>query len=182
MPTNPVTNLLNVFQPGKPGFPDHWHYLAKCITGVIICYILYKKIPQYPFYWAIISVVIVLSPDNNTALAYDRIWANLLGCGVGICLYYIHLPDLLMLCIGVVLTIWVGIALNLVTTLRSALAALVIITIDIEQGSKWYIALQRVFCVVAGCIVALVVTMAFDEIFKKMKKKAPPLPIEKQAS
>lgn len=151
----------------RSAYSTYFIYLMKCLTGVIICYLLYKYIPQYPFYWSLVSVVVALSPDNSNTLAYDRMKANLLGCAVGLCLYPIHISYLLILCIGVILTIVIGIAFRITQTLRSALAALVIVTIQEQLENHWYIALERVACVVAGCLVALLVTMLFNMILKK---------------
>jgi uncharacterized membrane protein YccC len=137
-------------------------YLLKCLSGVAICYFLYIKIPKYPFYWSIVSVAIALSPDNSNRLAYDRMKANLLGCAVGLCLYPLNLPGLAALCIGITLTLSIGFALKIPSTLRSALAALIIVTIHEEEQRQWYLPLERVTCVVAGCLVALLVTLVFN--------------------
>ncbi|HEX9513149.1 MAG TPA: FUSC family protein [Puia sp.] len=155
----------------KPIFLSNIPYLLKCLTGVIICYVLYKEIPQYPFYWAIVSVVIALAPDNSNRQAYDRMKANILGCIVGLCLYPVHVPNLLLLCIGITLTIGVGISLRLTSTLRSAMAALVIVLIHEEQVKQWYLPLERVLCVVAGCLVALIVTLVFNKIPRLFRSK-----------
>jgi len=120
---------MKVLQLNKSVFLSNLPYLAKCVIGVILCYILYKEIPRYPFYWALVSVVIAISPDNSNRLAYDRMKANVLGCGVGLCLYPVHIPNLVLLCLGITLTISVGIALRLTSTLRSAMAALIIVLI-----------------------------------------------------
>lgn len=158
----------------KQVFLSNIPYLLKCLTGVIICYILYKEFPQYPFYWAIVSVVIALAPDNSNRQAYDRMKANILGCAVGLSLYPVHVPHLLLLCIGITLTIGVGIALRLTSTLRSAMAALIIILIHEEQVKQWYLPLERVLCVVAGCLVALTVTLVFNQIPRIFRSRSSP--------
>jgi len=155
---------MKVLQLNKSIFLSNLPYLAKCVIGVILCYILYKEIPQYPFYWALVSVVIAISPDNSNRLAYDRMKANVLGCGVGLCLYPVHIPNLVLLCLGIILTICVGIALQLTSTLRSAMAALIIVLIHEEQVKQWYLPLERVLCVIAGCLVALFVSLLFNRI------------------
>lgn len=122
--------------------------------------------PQYPFYWALVSVVVSLSPDRTNKLAFDRMKANMIGCTAGIALYPLHLPSLVILCLGVILTIVIGIALRMTNTLKTALAALVIINIQEQQEKHWYIALERVSCVVIGCLVALGVTLLFNLMIK----------------
>ena len=146
-------------------------YLLSCLTGVVICYVLYKRIPAYPFYWAIISVVLALSPENSTRLGFNRIKANVLGCAIGICLYPLHLPDLLILCSGVLIIIVIALFFKLADTLRSALAAFIIVTVRVETEKHWYVALERVMCVVAGCLVALALTALFNYLLNKANRK-----------
>jgi len=148
----------------------HFIYLANCLAGVLICYGLYAAFPAYPFYWAIVSVVIALSPDNSTRQAFNRIKANILGCLVGIGLYPLHLPEVGILLLGVLIIIFIGFWLNIADTLRSALAALIIVTIQVEQGKHWYIALERMGCVITGCTVALLLTVFFNYLLRKKNK------------
>jgi uncharacterized membrane protein YgaE (UPF0421/DUF939 family) len=111
----------------------HVLYMLCCLIGVLICYALYKAFPGYPFYWAIVSVVLALTPDNSTRQAFNRIKANVLGCAAGVLLYPLHFPELLILCIGVALIIIAGFVFNITDTLRSALAAFIIVTIQVEK-------------------------------------------------
>lgn len=165
---------MKFIQLNKSVYISNLAYLAKCVIGVILCYILYKEIPQYPFYWAIVSVVIAISPDNSNRLAYDRMKANILGCAVGLSLYPIHMPNLLILCLGIILTICIGIALQITPTLRSAMAALIIVLIHEEHVKQWYIPLERVLCVIAGCAVALLVSLVFNMIAQRFKSRPSP--------
>ncbi len=145
-------------------------YLLKCIIGIIICYVFYKEIPQYPFYWAMVSVVITISPESNNKLAYDRIIANTLGCAAALCLYPIHASSLVILCAGVVVTIVAGTLLKITGVLRSALAALVIVIVNEEHHRDWLVALERVGCVITGCIVALGITLFFNVVLRAYNK------------
>ncbi|MDN5627353.1 MAG: FUSC family protein [Weeksellaceae bacterium] len=142
---------------------SEWIYLVKCVIGAAICYLFYAFLPQYPVYWAIISVVIVFSPDNNKKLAYDRIKSNLLGASIGLVLFFIPLPSIMVICCGVALTILVGIALKLDNTLRTALAALVIVLIQENQEHDWMVPIERVVCVCIGCFIALIITFVFSK-------------------
>lgn len=146
-------------------------YVLKCVSGIIICYILYKAFPQYPFYWAIVSVAITVSPDSSNKLAYDRIMANCLGCAVALCLYPIHTSSLLLLSIGVAVTIMIGTFFKLTNVLRSAIAALVIVIINEEEHRSYVIALERVGCVIAGCVVALALTLIFNKVMQLHLKR-----------
>lgn len=145
---------------------SEWIYLIKCVIGAVICYSIYYFLPQYPVYWAVVSVVLVFSPENNSQLAYDRIKSNFLGAGVGLLLYFIPLHTIALLGIGVALTIWFGIALKLDKTLRSALAALVIVLVEESAKRDWLIAIERVICVCLGCLVAMIITYVFSKIIR----------------
>lgn len=149
--------------------PNTSLYALRCIIGIIICYQLYILYPQYPFHWAVVSVVVAISPDNDTKLAIDRMKANIFGCAVGLALFLIHDPNLWMLCIGTIIIIICGIMFRLSGSIRSALAALTIIMIDSAHPHDYTLALSRVACVIAGCLVALMVTLLFNSIYRLLK-------------
>lgn len=139
-------------------------YIVKCLLGVLVCYGFYSSFPSYPFYWSIISVVLVFTPDNDQRLAFDRIKANLLGSGVGLVIYLFPLNGLLMFCSAVMATILLGIFLRLENTIRPALAAVIIVLVQESQHKDWIIALERVACVLLGCFVALCITLVFTKV------------------
>jgi uncharacterized membrane protein YgaE (UPF0421/DUF939 family) len=121
-----------------------------------------------------ISVVLVIAPNSKDSnqLAFDRIKANILGSSVGLLLFLIRIPNLFLICIGVMLTIAIGIFLKLNSALRSALSALVIVMIHEEgKSSTWHIALERMGCVIIGCIIGLLITLAFNA-FSITKKQS----------
>lgn len=149
-------------------------YIFQCILGLSICYTLYKCFPQHQFYWSMISVVLVIAPNSeeSNSLAFDRIKANILGSLIGLLLFLIRIPNLFLICIGVMLTIVIGVLLKLHAALRSALAALVIVMVHEEgKNSTWHIALERVGCVMIGCIIGLLITIVFNS-FRISKNKA----------
>jgi len=163
-----LKNIPNLFKPGWT--TSDFIYTIKCVVGVSICYIIYQLVPQYPFYWAIVSVVLAFSGDNSNEQAYSRIKANVLGCTVGACLYPFHIPELVTLCLGVVITIIAGYLLHITTTIRTALAALIIVVIQVEQTKYWEVAIQRVVCVVTGCTIALLLTLIFNFTYPDTNK------------
>jgi len=151
-------------------------YILECIVGLSICYALYKLFPQHQFYWSMISVLLVIAPDSKDSarLAVDRMKANILGSSIGLLLFLIHRPDLLLVCIAVALTIVIGTFLKLNAALRTSLAALVIVMIHEEQrNSAWSIALERMGCVTLGCVIGLLVILIFNSlpIVKRLRNK-----------
>ncbi len=151
---------------------DNTLYATRCIIGVVICYILFIYFPELPFQWSVVSVVVAISPDNSPSLAVDRMKANLLGCAIGFGLFFIPAPNLLMLCLGVILVIITGLYLQLHGSLRSALAAIVVLMVDSTHAHDWKLALGRLSCVIIGCLIALLVTIGFNQIFLLIKRKS----------
>ncbi len=141
-------------------------YVLRCLTGVVVCYVLYRQFPQYPFHWSLVSVVVATSPESSNRLAYDRMKANLLGGAVGLVLYFMDFPTLLLLCVGIVATILIGTLIRLNNATRAAMAALIIVLLQEEQVKDWSLVLQRVACVFVGCIVALLITLMFNMLLK----------------
>ena len=150
---------------------DNTLYATRCIIGVVICYILFIYFPSLPFQWSVVSVVVAISPDNSPQLAVDRMKANLLGCAIGFALFFVHEPNLLMLCIGIILVIISGLSLQLQGSIRSALAAIVVLMVDSTHEHDWRLALGRLSCVIIGCLIALLVTIGFNRIFTLIRKK-----------
>lgn len=156
--------------------PQLFIYILECMIGLCITYTLYKCFPRHQFYWSMISAVLVIAPDGKSSnqLAFDRMKANILGSSIGLLLFLIHQPNLFLICIAVLLTIITGTFLKLHTALRSALAAVIIVMIHEEgQHSTWHIAIERMGCVIIGCIIGLLITFAFNyfDNFKKQRDK-----------
>lgn len=154
-------------------------YILKCLAGLSICYALYIAFPQHQFYWSMISVLLSFAPDENHSnrLAYDRMKANVAGSVIGLLLFLMHTPTLIFLCFGVVITIAVGTLLQFENATRSALAAMMIVMLYEQKQSTWHVALERMFCVIIGCVIALAVTLLFSFVQKRLKhghKKSPP--------
>ncbi len=143
-------------------------YLIKCVLGALICYSFYFLLPQYPLYWAVVSTVLVFSPENNNQLAFDRIKCNLLGGAIGLLLYFVPFPNMILLGMGIALTIVIGLALRFDKTIRTALAAVVIVLVEESSSRDWLVAIERIVCVIIGCTVALVITFLFSNAKKMM--------------
>ena len=149
---------------------EEWIYLLKCLIGAAVCFTIFTAFPAYPLYWSLISVVLVFTPDNSNQLAYDRIKSNFLGAGIGMLLFFLPLPELVLLLTGIAVTVLVGFALGFEKTLRPALAALIIVLLEAKGESHWLIPVERVLCVSLGCVVALFITYVFSLGHKVWRK------------
>jgi uncharacterized membrane protein YgaE (UPF0421/DUF939 family) len=151
--------------------PDFIKYIIKCLIGTAVCFGLYKAFPQHQLNWSIISVLLVLAPDkaDSIRLANDRMKANIIGAGIGLFAFLIHKPDLFVLSVSVTAVILVCYFLKLVNPSRSALAALVIVLIQEEGYNTGSAAVERMACVIIGCVVGLIITYLFAITGKNSK-------------
>ncbi len=159
-------------------------YALEFITATLVGFVLYRLFPDYHMIWAMTSIALVLSPksDKSRLLIYDRIKANLLGVLVGFIVLVAHRPNILMFCLGAVVLILISNFLRYLTCIRSSLVALVVVVIpEIDKtGHDYRIALDRITAVIAGCIIALAVSVVFDlvmKLFGKMKTDADSKPV-----
>ena len=142
-------------------------YNPKCFVGVTVGYLLYKAFPQHSgqYLWMLISILLSITHDNNSKVAYDRMKGNILGSAVGLFAFFLHNPpNLLTICIGVSLTITICFGLKLIGVSRTALVAFIIVVLYEEAHSSWEVAVYRMASVVVGCLIGLVINYAFRKL------------------
>jgi uncharacterized membrane protein YgaE (UPF0421/DUF939 family) len=142
-------------------------YNVKCFAGVTVGYVLYEAFPQQSgqFLWMLISILLSITHDNNSKVAYDRMRGNVLGSAVGLFAFFLHNPpNLLTICIGVALTIAICFHLKLIGVSRTALVAFIIVVLYEEAHSSWEGAVYRMSSVVVGCLIGLVINYAFRKM------------------
>lgn len=138
-------------------------YTAKCVAGAILVYIIAQLCNYKDTTWALISVLLVLSPDGKDALplAITRIKANVVGAVVAVLMLLVMPPNMWMIALGLAVTMSFCYLFKLDAGIRSALAATIIIMLHNEGKHLWDTALERVISVLAGCVLALLITFAF---------------------
>jgi uncharacterized membrane protein YgaE (UPF0421/DUF939 family) len=139
-------------------------YNVKCFAGVTVGYVLYEAFPQQSgqFLWMLISILLSITHDNNSKVAYDRMRGNVLGSAVGLFAFFLHNPpNLLTICIGVAMTIAICFRLKLIGVSRTALVAFIIVMLNEEANGNWKVAVYRMASVVVGCLIGLVINYAF---------------------
>ena len=143
-------------------------YIAKCVSGSLLVFLISWLINYKDFSWCMISVMLVLTPESSEAmsLAITRIKANFIGGLVSILFILLNLPLYLSISLSVVLTILACNHFKLMTGSRAALAAVIIIMMHGEEFSHpnfWSITLQRLGSVIVGCLIGLLVTIIFNQ-------------------
>ncbi len=141
-------------------------YILKCVLGASICYGFYRYFPNHQFSWSIVSVLLVIAPESadSIRLAFDRMKANILGASVGMTVFIVHTPEFISLFVAIITTILLATFIKLGGASRSALAALAIVLIQENEKNTWRSALERMGCVVSGCLAGLLVTVIFYKI------------------
>jgi hypothetical protein len=150
-------------------------YIAKCVAAVSFISCL-SSLLRYPdLGWCLVSAVLVLSPDAKEALpvALTRIAANLVGSAAIFLCLLAGLPTVVTLSLAYGLAIAACFLFHLMNASRTALVAVTIIMLHPSEAHVWDNALERVLSVVTGCIVALVITLAFHRRWSEPSNDAP---------
>jgi len=150
-------------------------YMGKCVTGALLVYLIAWLLDYNEYIWALISVMLVLSPDGTDAvsLAMSRIKANLVGAAAGLIMHTLHPPTVIMVCGGIAITVAACTLLKLEASTRSALAAAIIVALHEAGRHIWDTALERVLGVLAGCLLGLLVTFIFHSRFTTHPAETP---------
>ncbi len=142
-------------------------YNLKCFVGVAVGYLLYKAFPEQSgqLLWLLLSILLSITHDNSSKVAYDRMKGNVVGSLVGLFAYFLHdPPNLLTICVGVATTITICSFLRLIDVARTALVAFVIVVLFDEAHSSWQGAVYRMGSVVVGCFIGLVINFVFRRL------------------
>jgi uncharacterized membrane protein YccC len=145
------------------------------MLGILITCTLYKMFPKHQLSWSVISVVLAFSPFEKDArqVAYDRMKANIIGSAAGLLIFTLHFPGIyLPMVLGAFITILARTSLNILSTVRSALAAVIIVLFYEEDNAAFQFAVERAICVCIGCLVALLLTLLFDVLFYRYKRRS----------
>lgn len=137
-------------------------FVVECLIGTVTGFLLYRIYPVIGA-WSLFSILLVLAPDRKDAmvLASNRIKANLVGATIGLGISYMHPVGLMTICLGITVAMVVCEWLKLKAVTKSALVAILIITMHEPGLYFWNIALERAGGVMLGCIIGVVITYSF---------------------
>jgi uncharacterized membrane protein YccC len=148
-------------------------YIAKCLAAVVVIG-TFSVLTQYSeTVWALISAVLVLSPDDQEALplAVTRIEANLLGSVSALLCMLPQFQTVVTICLAFTLSIVICYLFRLMPASRSALAAVTIVVMaPSTEGELWDKPVARMISVTAGCLVGLIITLAVHRRLPRAKR------------
>ncbi len=98
-------------------------YAGKLMSAVLLCYLLSLWVSRLDYIWALISAVLVMSPEGKDAqdLSITRIKGNILGCLVGVLFLFAALENPVNIIAGAFVSLMLCYAFKLVAGARSLL-------------------------------------------------------------
>ncbi len=143
-------------------------YIGKITTAILLCYVLSHAVSRIDYIWALISAILVMSPEGKDAveLSVIRIKGNIVGVLVGVFFLLVALENPVNIIAGGAVALFICHRLKLMPGARATLVALVITLMQTDPTDHWGSAATRVAAVVAGCAIALVATELFHNVLK----------------
>lgn len=146
-------------------------FIIECLIGTTIGFYIYKHYPKGGA-WCLFSILLVIAPDRKDAmkLALTRIKANFVGAIIGLILFYFLPITLFKICLGITAAILICEWFKLQEAMRSAIIAVLIITLHEPGQHFWDIALERALGVIIGCLIGVLLTYIFHIIVQNVMK------------
>ncbi len=143
-------------------------YLLKMVTAVLLCFVLSLWVSQVDYIWALISSVLVMTPEGKDAvqLSVIRIKGNIIGCLVGVLFLFAALENPVNIIAGATVALFACHRFGLMAGARSTVVALIITLMQTDSADHWGAAVSRVAAVVAGCAIARFATHLVHNVFK----------------
>lgn len=148
-------------------------YTIRVLIGFLIGYPLFVSFPQYSVSWTLISIILVISPQENESkkIAIDRAKSNFIGSAIGLSLYVVPISQLYAMIIGIVASLITCKLLNIMAVARTSMVALIIVYLHEQQSRSYFAALDRFGCVCLGCLIGLGVILSTSNIILKLRKR-----------
>jgi len=148
-------------------------YTLRCLIGFSIGYALFLKYPDYELFWTLLSIILVISPEEKDSrrLSIERFKSNLIGSLVALfCIHFIG-SSLYAIIIGIIVTIIVCRAFKVMNMARVALVAQLIIMIQPHHSSMGEAPIYRFVSVGTGCLIGLLIVVITSMIIRPLKRK-----------
>ena len=157
--------MPNTTLPPKTTFIDAFFFSAKAAISGVVAVLCFDFWHLQGAMWAAISAVIVTQPSLHPSMRASlmRVIANLIGACVGAIFAGVFGHTLYGLAAGVMVTGLICHLTSLDEALRPAYAAVIIVMLNPGSGNTWFNSIERVYAVVIGCVVSLIVGFLFDK-------------------
>lgn len=148
-------------------------YTLRCLIGFSIGYALFLKHPEYELFWTLLSIILVISPEEKDSrrLSIERFKSNLVGSLVAMGCIYFFGSSLYSIIIGIIFTIVVCRSFKVMNMARVALVALLIIMVQPHHSSIVEAPIFRFVSVAVGCFIGLLIVVLTSMIFRYFKRR-----------
>lgn len=152
---------------------DFTIYTIRVMIGFLLGYILFISFPQYSVSWTLISIILVISPQENESkkIAIDRAKSNFIGSAIGLSLYFAPIPQLFAMIIGMLASLLICKALHIMAVARTSMVALIIVYLHEQESRSYFAALDRFGCVCVGCLIGLGVILATRNMIIQLRNR-----------
>lgn len=135
-------------------------YIFRCIIGFSAGYFLMLAFPHYDLFWALLSILLVISPEAKDAkkLSIERVKATLIGALSGFVAVFIPLDMYFKITVGIILAAILCKVSNPLNVSRTAVVAVIIILIE-KPDDGFMAPIERFLSVLVGCLIGLLVTI-----------------------
>ncbi len=147
-------------------------YIIRCIIGFSIGYYLLKTFPRFDFFWALLSILLVISPEGKDSkrLSMERVKANFIGALSGIIVFSLPIEMYFKILIGIITATLICKLFNLLNVSRSAIVAIIIVLME-RPDESFMAPVERFVSVFIGCIIGLLVTISTAFMIKFVHRK-----------
>lgn len=148
-------------------------YTVRCCIGFIIGYFLYEKYPDFELFWTLLSIILVISPEEKDTrkLSIERSKSNFIGSAVALVHLYFWDDSFYAIISGIILTIIICRLFKVMTMARVALVALLIIMIQPHGNSLVEAPIFRFASVTLGCLIGLLIVVCSSMLIRPLKNK-----------
>lgn len=146
-------------------------YIVRCVIGFLIGYGLMHRFPEYEPFWALLSIILVISPEGKDSrrLTGERVKSNLIGSSVGLLCHLIHPTNTFMLVAGIVLTSVVCHFFKIMNMSRVAIVAFLIVMLQSHTLNENTAPIFRFATVTLGCFTGFAVTVFTSVIIQRLR-------------
>lgn len=146
-------------------------YIVRCVIGFLLGYWLMHRFPEYEPFWALLSIILVISPEGKDSrrLTGERVKSNLIGSSVGLLCHLIHPTTIFMLVAGIVFTSIICHLFKVMNMSRVAIVAFLIVMLQSHTLNENTAPLFRFATVAFGCFTGFAVTVFTSIIIQKLR-------------
>ena len=148
-------------------------YTLRCLIGFLIGYTLFLKYPDYELFWTLLSIILVISPEEKDSrrLSIERFKSNLIGSVVALVCIQLIGYSLYAIITGMIVTIAVCRGFKVMNMARVAVVALLIIMVQPHASSIETAPVLRFLSVGTGCFIGLFIVVLTSMIIRPLKRK-----------